>query len=360
MTPAPIRILHLIGQLERGGAERQLLHLAEGLEQRGWQQAIVTLNPGESWDGRLSAIGVRLHGVPRHPNKLRRLWQLARIVRDERPDILHSWSHHTSVYARWLWNRPRPRRLFAFRHDPTADHEGRKTARVANAGVYARADCVVSNSRVAIDAARAAGVRLRRTEVVDNIVIARGRARPGAVVAVPRIVAAGLLIPLKAYDVLLSALGQLAADGCSFELWLAGEGPERSRLEQLALALAIAPRVRFLGGIEDVPALFATAQLLVHPSRTEGSSNTILEALAEGLPVVATRVGGTPELIEDGETGLLVPPDDALALATKIRSLLDDPALGERLGRAGLERVRERCTAARVTSRYEQIYRSLG
>ncbi len=357
--PGPAKILHLIGQLERGGAEGQLLQLAQALRERGWDQVIVTFRPGEAWDDRLAVTGLPLRGVPRHRNKLWRLWRLGRIVRSERPALIHSWSQHTNVYASWLWSRPRPRRIFAFRHDPTADPAGRPTARVANARIYARADRVVSNSRVALESARAAGVALPPSEVVDNIVIARGRARPGEAVAVPRIAAAGLLIPLKAYDVLLRALGELAAAGVSFELALAGDGPERPRLERLAADLGLKRRVSFLGGIDDVPALLATAHLLVHPSRSEGLSNTILEALAEGLPVVATAVGGTPELIADGRTGLLVAPDEPVQLAARIRQVLDDPSLGARLGRAGLELVRDRCTVERVATQHERIYRSV-
>jgi glycosyltransferase involved in cell wall biosynthesis len=231
--------------------------------------------------------------------------------------------------------------------------------RVAHARAYLSADCVVSNSHKALECALAAGVRTQRSEVVGNIVEAFGRARPGERVAVARVVAAGALISLKGYDVLLEAFAELAASGTPFELVLAGDGPERNKLERKAISVGIDERVKFLGGIDDVPALYSTAHIAVHASHSEGLSNTILEAMAEGLPVVATNVGGTPEMISDGQTGLLVPPNDARSLAAKVKQLLDRPDLRAELGSAGLEVVRERFNVDRITTQYEHIYESV-
>jgi L-malate glycosyltransferase len=355
----PAKILHLIGQMERGGAERQLLYLAQALRERGWEQVVLTLNPGEVWDGRLADIGISLLGIRRQRNKLLRLLQLALAVHSERPVLLHSWSNHTNVYASWLPGFGGLRRIFAFRNNPTVDRLGKSTMRVAHAKAYQSADCVVSNSQKALDCAMAAGVRAQRSEVVGNIVEARGRARPGERVKVPRVVAAGALIPIKGYDVLLEAFGQLAASGVAFALLLAGNGPERDRLEQQALSLGIGDRVEFLGGIDDVPALLSTAHIAVHSSRSEGLSNTILEAMAEGLPVVATSVGGTPEVILDGRSGFLVPPNDARSLAAKVKQLLDRSDLRIQLGQVGLEVVREKFNIDRIVTQYEHIYESV-
>ena len=355
-----VKILHLIGQMDRGGAERQLLYLTQELRGRGWQETVVTFNPGSPWDSRLVAIGVPLLGIRRHPNKLWRLWQLSRIVQRENPTLIHSWSNHTNVYGRWFLSYPTPRRIFTFRNDPRViNGMGNTLRRVPNAGVYSAADCVISNSTAALECASSAGVKFRRREVINNIVIAHGRAKPGSVVDVPRIAAAGSLVPLKAYHVLLRALGQLAADGHRFEFLLAGEGPERPRLEQLAAHLNIMRQVRFLGGIEDVPEILSSAHLLVHPSRSEGLSNTILEAMAEGLPVVATNVGGTPEVIRDGKTGLLVPPDKPDLLASKIRQMLENPRLREKVGKAAFAVVRDKYNTSIVATQYERIYRSV-
>jgi glycosyltransferase involved in cell wall biosynthesis len=346
--------------MERGGAERQLLHLTRALKERGWDQVVVTLNPGDAWDEEMTANGVPIYGVPRQRNRLIRLYRLARIVQREQPALIHSWSHHTNVYARWLPTRVLPRRVFSFRNVPTIDNfTGAPLNRVRNAAIYSVADCVVCNCRTSMEQASAAGVRVRRWELVNNIVITHGRAKPEETSEVVRIVAAGALTPLKAHQVLIRALGQLAAEGKRFELLLAGEGPERRRLEAIAAELKIADRVRFLGAIDNVPELLAGAHLLVHPSRSEGSSNTILEAMAEGLPVVATDVGGTPEIVSHDNTGLLVAPEQSSLLAERIRDLMTSPALRGRLGTAGLRFVREKFGSARVAAQYERLYHSV-
>lgn len=343
----------------RGGAERQLLYLAQALRERGWEQVVVTLSPGEVWDARFATMGIPLLGIRRQRNKLSRLLRLAVVLRREQPAVLHSWSNHTNVYARWVPGPRGLRKIFAFRNNPTVDRLGRPTMRVAHSSVYMAADCLVSNSEAALECAVAAGVRARRSEVVGNIVKAFGRARPEARVAVPRVVAAGALIPIKGYDVLLEAFGELAASGVPFALLLAGDGPERNRLERQAIGLGIGDSVTFLGGIDDVPGLLSTAHLAVHSSHSEGLSNTVLEAMAEGLPVVATNVGGTPEMISDGRTGLLVPPNDARSLAAKVKQLLDRPDFRAQLGSAALEVVRERFNVDRITTQYEHIYESV-
>jgi glycosyltransferase involved in cell wall biosynthesis len=200
-------------------------------------------------------------------------------------------------------------------------------------------------------------VSLRRVEVVSNIVIANGRANPGEAGVTPIIVAAGALNPIKGYDVLIRALSLVAQSGTPFEMLLAGEGPERSRLESLASECGIGAQVRFLGEVEDVPSLFSSAHMLVHPSRCEGLSNTILEAMAEGLPVIATCTGGTPEIVPDNWQ--LIPPDRDELLAEKIRLLLANPGLRADLGRENLAVVSRRCSVTAVAGQFESIYWSV-
>ena len=199
----------------------------------------------------------------------------------------------------------------------------------------------------------------RRGEVVRNIVAIRAGPTPATRRRVPRIVAIGSLIPRKAHDVLLRAAALLAGAGKTFELWIAGGGPERSRLEALAAELQVAERVRFLGEVADAQDLLATAHVFAHPAHSEGLSNAILEAMAEGVPVVATPAGATVELIEHDRTGLLVTVGCPQSLAAALGRLLDDPSLREKLGQAGLARVREECgEAARGTTVRGNFHRS--
>lgn len=339
-----------------------MLCLTEALAERGWEQTVVTLNPGDAWEEPLRAAGVRLLEVPRTSFKLRRLQQLRSIIVAERPAIIHSWSNHTNLYSHWASTNEGVRRIVSLRSDPMIGFLGHPLApvlRAINARTYSTADCVISNSRAGISRVLEAGVKVRRAEVVGNIVKANGRANAGEFARLPRIVAAGWLIPLKAYDVLLRALAYVARDGHAFEFVLAGDGPERARLELLARELGLQSRTTFAGDIDDVPDLMASAHLLVHPSRSEGLSNTILETMAEGVPVVATDVGGTKELVKNGETGFLVPADQPALLADRIKRLLGSPELRSRLGQAGLALVRNKYSPSIVAAQYERIYESV-
>jgi glycosyltransferase involved in cell wall biosynthesis len=148
--------------------------------------------------------------------------------------------------------------------------------------------------------------------------------------------------PRKGHAVLLAALAELARRGADFGALLVGDGPERPALERLADELGIRARVRFAGALaeEDLPPLYRAADVFCLPSYAEGVPIVLMEAMASELPVVATGVMGVPELVEDGRSGLVVPPGRPDALADALAQLLDDPALRSELGRAARERVR--------------------
>lgn len=140
---------------------------------------------------------------------------------------------------------------------------------------------------------------------------------------------------------------------------VAGEGSERADLEARARATGVANRIVFLGHRDDIPELLAASDVFVLPSLCEGLGLSVLEAMASGKPVVATKIGGIPEAVEDGVSGLLVAPQDASALAGAIRSLLQDRALSNRLAAAGRERVVERFGAETMVERTMDLYEEL-
>jgi glycosyltransferase involved in cell wall biosynthesis len=137
---------------------------------------------------------------------------------------------------------------------------------------------------------------------------------------------------------------------------IVGDGPERPALEAEIRAAGLLQRVELAGERRDVPQLLEDADVFVLSSRSEGAPLSILEAMAAGLPVVASAVGGVPEIVDDGTTGLLVPPGDAGALAAALERLLADPALRSRLGGAGWERVRERFDLAQLRRSHLELY----
>lgn len=166
------------------------------------------------------------------------------------------------------------------------------------------------------------------------------------------ILALGRLHANKAFDVLLRALAELPRS----VLWLAGSGPEEAALKKLARALGVGERVRFLGWRDDVPALFAAADLFVCPSRHEPLGNVVIEAWAQDRPVVAAASAGPAALIREGENGLLVPIDDPPAFAAALRRLMNDPELRRRLAAGGRASYERDHTEAAVVAKYRAFF----
>ncbi|MFQ5790435.1 MAG: glycosyltransferase family 4 protein [Acidobacteriota bacterium] len=186
----------------------------------------------------------------------------------------------------------------------------------------------------------------------------RARANVGLKSTELVILGVGRLVPVKGFDVAIQAMPEVARQVPTARLMLLGEGPERERLEDLARRLDVHQRLRLLGASNDVAAFLAAADVLVAPSRNEGMGRALVEAMALGLPVVATRVGGIPCVVEDGSTGKLVPPEDAPALAAALVSLLRNATERLELGRRGQERA-ESFSLATMESRLLQLYREV-
>jgi glycosyltransferase involved in cell wall biosynthesis len=166
----------------------------------------------------------------------------------------------------------------------------------------------------------------------------------------------GRLSAEKDVATLVRAAALIVREHPAFHLELAGDGPCAPELTRLVDDLGLADCVRFLGEISDVPALLARASLFVLPSLTEGISLTLLEAMARGLPIVTTRVGGNPEVVDEERTGLLVPERSPADLAAAILRVLRDPAFGRRMGARGRQRVEELFDVRRMVAEYERLY----
>jgi glycosyltransferase involved in cell wall biosynthesis len=177
---------------------------------------------------------------------------------------------------------------------------------------------------------------------------------PGRIVG-----AAGRLSPEKGFDVFVAAAAQLARMEGSTGFVLFGDGPLRDALERQAAAAGLEGRLVFAGFRKDLDGFLPWLDLLVLPSYTEGLPNVVLEGCAAGVPVVATAVGGTPEVIEDGVTGCLVPPGDAAALARRMLDVLHSPDGGRALAERGRQRVRAEFTFAAQAARYRELFAEL-
>ena len=221
---------------------------------------------------------------------------------------------------------------------------------------YRCAHAVVANSRAAAQQLQNEGLATDRIHVVANGIDAARFAPRTAARPVTTVLTVANLRKEKAHEVLLGAAARLAPRHPQLKFLIAGDGPRYAELRALAQRLDVEHQVRFLGHTEDVPSLLAQADVFVLPSRSEAFPNAVLEAMATGLPIVASGVGGILELVEDGVTGLLVPPGEAPMLADRLCRLMNDPALASRLGHAARAEALARYSFDRMVAAFETLY----
>jgi glycosyltransferase involved in cell wall biosynthesis len=288
------------------------------------------------------------------------------VVRAVDPDVLVGHDYKASLLVRATRHRPR----VGFVHGYTAENRKIRVFEAMDRRGLKRMDAVVVVARRLRAVVLAAGVAPERVHVVENGVRAdRVREAAAAGREVLRhawgftagdvvLLGLGRLSPEKGYDVLLEAVAALSRD-LAVRLVLVGDGAARGDLERRARGSDLAGRVRFLGWRDDPWACLGAADMLVQPSRREGLPVALLEAMAVGLPVVATRVGAVGEVLDDGHVGRLVEPGDAGALAHAIGDLVADATDRRALGERARERVDAHYDAATQTRRLETIYRDL-
>jgi glycosyltransferase involved in cell wall biosynthesis len=218
---------------------------------------------------------------------------------------------------------------------------------------------IVAVSEAVRQALVASGAAPGRIRVIPGgVALGPFTAVPPNAAAVPAVLGAlGRLGREKGFDVLLGAMSKLPPGEA--RLLLGGDGTQQEALSREIHVLGLADRVTMTGLVTDVPAFLAQIGIFILPSRSEGLGLVAVEAMAAGRPVIATNVGGIPEVVVDGETGVLVPPEDPAALAAAIHSLLADPVLAARMGQAGRRRARELFSAERMAEKTAALYEEL-
>jgi glycosyltransferase involved in cell wall biosynthesis len=279
--------------------------------------------------------------------------RLAWLLRRWNADVVHTHDNRALFYAAPASRLARIPRVVHTRHGLSfgASDRERKAfphlARLADQVVCISRDCAADSLRE--------GVSPRRVRTIWNGIDLARFAYTGPEPDGPAVIVARLN-PVKDIGTLLRALAIAVREEPSARLEIAGDGPSRADLEQLASDLGLDQAVRFLGEVHDVPAVLHRARLFILSSVSEGISLTLLEAMARGLPIVATRVGGNPEVVVDGQTGYLVPAGDPAALAQALLHIWRDPELGRQLGQAGRQRVEHHFEVRRMVADYEALY----
>lgn len=341
-----MRVAHVHRMRGIGGSERHLLTLLPALAERGVEPVFVGLDD-PAWDpsdfyGALAVPSIRLRS-PRDVDPL----LLARLVRGLQADVVHTHLVHADLYG-GLAAKLRGSALVSTKHNDDPFRTG--AFRYVERGLATLADRVIAISdslrRFTVERV---GVRAAKVETIhyglDMPPTPWGTNPPDDVPTTARIVlSTSRLTEQKGIDVAVEALSLLPDD---VVLVVLGEGPQRTLLE--------GPRVFLPGRVPDVTAWLRRASVYVQPSRWEGFGLGVLEAMVCGLPVVATNVSSLPEVVADGETGVLVPPEDPAALARGIERALDEPQMGA----AGHDRARREFSVARMADRTVALYDAL-
>jgi glycosyltransferase involved in cell wall biosynthesis len=350
-----------------GGAEWSLIHLATELANRGHRIVPIVPERGVGWLG--AQLAERGHAARTfrlsHPLDLGCVRRLRRLFLDEHVSVLHAHEFTMTVFgtaAARAAGIPAIATLHSAQGFPD-----RLRRRVAIRWALRRASAVTTVSRAtAAELSRRLGVPDAIWQVVPNGVPSpKGdrdatRAALGVSAGEKLLLAVGNLYPVKGHDILLKALAPLVgrAELPPWTAVVAGRGEELERLERLREDLGLGSRVHLLGYRDDVGALLRAADLFVHPSRSEGLPLAIIEAMTVGLPVVASRVGGLAEVVRDGETGLLVPPEDPTALSDALATLLRDAPFAARLGAEGRRVAEAEYGVDAMIDRYLRLYRT--
>jgi len=359
-SPPRRRVMMVINDLQKAGAETQLVRLVLGLDPVGYEVRIVLLKTEDHFAAELDTAGVVVEALHRRgPADIDVVRRLARAIRRFDPDLVHSWlflANLLTVLATRLVRVPAVVLSQRSCYDATLSPFWRRVARLS----HRFADRVIVNSEAALREELAAGVpRHLLVHVPNGITVpampAQANRQALGMPAGPLVVCVAQLSHEKGHQHLLDAWPDVAARFPNARLALVGDGPLRPRLESRSRELGLAASVVFTGFQEATPWL-AAADIVVLPSVTEGMPNAVLEAMALGRPVVATRVGGVPELVEEGETGILVPPNDPSSLAAALCRLIEDPARATRLGNAARLRAAERFAKERMVAATAGVY----
>lgn len=364
-NPAICQVLH---SLQVGGAEVLAARLARQL--RGsYRFLFVCLDQLGTLGEELRAEGFTVEVVNRRPGlDWRSILRLARLLRREGVGLLHAHQYTPFFYAltaRWLGRRIPILFTEHGRHFP--DYPRRKRILV-NRLLLSRRDRVAAVGEAVRQAVITnEGIPAERVEVIYNgidlDVFGEGRQDRDSVRRDMRVgpndlavIQVARLDYLKDHLTAIRALGRVAARHPQVRLVLVGEGPERQKIEAEVRQRRLTAHVRFLGLRKDVARLVPAADVFLLTSISEGIPLTLIEAMAAGLPVVSTRVGGVPEVVVEGRTGLLAPAGDDSALAEHILSLATDAARRQRMGHAGRQRAHSMFSEEQMHASYRRLY----
>ncbi|MHB9155571.1 MAG: glycosyltransferase [Endomicrobiales bacterium] len=370
------KILYLITDLNIGGTEKVVFETACSIDRNRYQPFVVGLKKWGEYAQRLRERDVPTQSLDLYgsallfPFKLiSSLWRLVAFIRKEKIGLIHSFLFQANLLGKLLGLLCRVPVITSIRVMEVRKRWHLTLERLTRG----LSKAVVVNSRALADfVERETSVPASRIAVIYNGIDTGACPAPDRRLLAPEgsgtsdgiiAVTAARLHEQKGVRYLLEAARRLdgkageAAPGIHF--FVIGDGPERAFLEGTARSLGVAGKMTFCGWRKDVLALISSADIFVLPALWEGTPNAVLEAMACGRAVVATRVGGVPELIEDGDSGILVPPRDPGALADALLLLAQNPVLRKKLGENGRRRAQKLFSLAAMVENFEELYRRI-
>jgi len=371
VSPGPRpKVLFCIWALEAGGAERFLVELVRRAPRERLDVKVVCLSRKGAWAGEVESAGVEVICLDKKTGlDLTIVRRLRALFRSERPDLVN-----THLWTADLWARLGAV-LSGVPHivvtEQNVDVWKTWYHRLIDRLLFRRTDKVICVSDQVLDFYRdVLRVPAAKLEVIPNAIDVEGPPPPPGARPLREEIGAGAgdfvflcaarLHPQKAHAVLLDAARSVAdRGGRRFKIALAGEGSLRAELEARVRVLGLEQVVHFLGFRNDVRALLPQADAFVLPSHYEGLPLAVLEAMAAGVPVVVTRVGGNPGIVEDGRNGLMVPAGDVPALADAMARVAGDARLARALGEEARRRVAERHDIEKVAARTYRLFDDL-
>jgi glycosyltransferase involved in cell wall biosynthesis len=355
----PIPVAFFLTSFDPGGTEHQMTELVCRLDPGVFDVHVAVHRTGGVLQARLESAGIPVTDFPirsvTSPAALRQMLHFAEWCTGNGIQAVQACDYGANVFALPGAALAGVPVRFGSRRDvfmPERTPGQRRLQRLS----YLLAHRIIGNSAAAVEQLIEEGVAdWRIVQIANGLDVSRFPPRqPRPRLRVVTTVAN--LRPGKGHEVLLEAAARVVRRVPDVHFQIVGDGPRRAELEQQAAALRISAQVSFLGHSSDVPAVLQQTDVFAFPSFMEASPNAVMEAMAAGLPVVATRVGGIPEVIEDGRSGVLVPPHDDRALAAGILRLIARPDLAARMGEAARQTVEARFSFERMVGEFQQLY----
>jgi glycosyltransferase involved in cell wall biosynthesis len=329
-----LSICFIAGTLGMGGAERQLFYIVRSLKQQGARVSVLSLRTGEFWERQILELGIGVVWVGSKPSRIARLTRMVAELSRLRPHIIQSQHFFTNLYAVTAGRFLGIPSIAAIRSDVT--FELAANGRLLGGLSLRLPRLIAANSRIGIEAAQEHGVSATRLQFIPNVVDTT-QFCPRIADLLPaghvRILAVGRLTQEKRVDRLLEIISRVRELASSpFEVQIVGAGPLRSTLEERAEQLGLRGIVEFKGAVSDMAAVYRSAHILAHAPDHEGTPNVLMEAMASGLAVVATNLGGVGDLMRHRDSGFLFSPGEDDDMARNLAMLVDNPDLRRQVG----------------------------